>query len=287
MVIAALLRVLTQAPSYSLRFRRDTLDDGSTPLILTQHRRVLVPGTRSIVHSKGAFEHQLELFTRGSLNDLEWDGVLLAGGACLAPLLALPPELAAGYGEGSVLADRILGSWQCWRTIQYYHGGSLDIADNHGMPDGAPLFAPYSDNPRSATRSCFQGGDIDLFLYGLTADEAFAKVRHIAEVLEDNGGVSNIFRTQNAITFIRLWPHRHVQIILRMYGSPTDVLSSFDLDCCACGFDGTDVLVLPRARLAINRALNIVDPSRESPTYDTRLWKCTCARLPLYLLRMI
>jgi hypothetical protein len=264
----------------------DTLDDGSTPLILTQHRRVLVPGARSIVHSKRAFEHQLELFTRGALNDLDWTGVLLAGGACLAPLMTLPPELAAGYREGPVLADRILDTQRCWRTIQYYNGGSaVDYDDEE--PDGRPSFDPYHNLPYDAKRSCFQGGDIDLFLYGLTAEEAFAKVRHIAAVLEANGGVYHIVRTQNAITFIRTWPHRHVQIVHRMYDSPLDILCSFDIDCCACGFDGTDVLVLPRARFAINRALNIVDPSRESPTYDTRLWKCTCARLPLYLLRMI
>ncbi len=90
-------------------------------------------------------------------------------------------------------------------------------------------------------------------------------------------------RTANATTLKRSWPHRHVQVILRMYDSPVDVLCSFDIDCCACGFDGRDVLVLPRARLAINRAVNVIDPTRESPTYDTRLWKCACSRVLLYV----
>jgi len=33
------------------------------------------------------------------------------------------------------------------------------------------------------------------------------------------------------------------------------------------------VLALPRARLAITRLANVVDPSRESPSYSHRCWK--------------
>lgn len=257
----------------------DALDDGQTPLILTQHRRVLVPGARNIVHSKSAYKHQLKLFTRGSLNGMDWSGVLLAGGACLAPLLRLPPELGAGYLDAPALADEIFDDRLRWRTIRHYNGGSIEPSQDEEVADGDPFFYPDDDRSRTEAepRSVFAGGDIDLFLYGLSVEDAFAKVRHIAEVLNANGEVNRILRTHNAITFFRGWPLRHVQIILRMYDSPADALASFDIDCCACGFDGSDVLVLRRARLAINRALNVVDPSRESPTYDTRLWKCACA----------
>jgi hypothetical protein len=251
---------------------KDALYDGDTPLVLAHHRRPLVPGACSIVHSKRAFKHQLQLFSRGSLNDMDWAGVLLAGGACLAPLLRLPHELAAGYGDGAARSNRIYDDHTRWNTIHYYNGGSLDTWDAD-EPDGEPTFAPYDDD-NGQPRSQFAGSDIDLFLYGLTEEQAFAKVTHIAAVLQQNGGVSRIVRTANAITFQRSWPQRHVQVILRMYDSPVDVRCSFDIDCCACGFDGRDVLVLPRARLAINRAVNVIDPTRESPTYDTRLWKC-------------
>ena len=65
----------------------DTPDDGDMPpLVLAKHRRVLVPGQPSIVHSGGAFKSQLRLFTRGSLTGLNWNGILLAGGACLVEL---------------------------------------------------------------------------------------------------------------------------------------------------------------------------------------------------------
>ena len=254
----------------------DAPDDGDIPpLILAQHRRELVPGRPSIVHSKRAFEQQLLLFTRGSLQDMDWTGVLLAGGACLGPLLRLPPGLVSGYCQGPVLSNRIHG--RAREVIRYYNGGSLDVCD-HAAPDGYPTFDPFECDNDSTTqpRSRFGGSDIDVFLYGLSDEEAFAKISEISEVLQGNGGVTRIVRTENAITFKRIWPYRHVQIILRMYDSPADVLCSFDIDCCACGYNGEDVLVLPRARLAINRALNVTDPSRESPTYDTRLWKCAC-----------
>jgi hypothetical protein len=244
----------------------DASDDADTPpVILAQHRRALVPGRSSIVHSKGAFESQLRLFTRGALQGFDWTGVLLAGGACLGPLLPLPPALAAGYGNGNHMDDK-----ERWEITRYYNGGSLYVDE----PGELDLWPYEEDDDEHTLRSRFSGGDIDLFLYGLTDEQAFAKVAEISEALHVNGEVSLIVRTANTITFQRKWPNRHVQIILYMYHSPADVLCSFDIDCCACGYDGSDVLVLPRARLAINRALNVTDPSRVSPTYDTRLWKC-------------
>jgi hypothetical protein len=86
---------------------KDAPYDGDTPLVLAHHRRPLVPGTCSIVHSKRAFKHQLQLFSRGALQNMDWAGVLLAGGACLAPLLQLPQELAAGYDEDAARSHQI------------------------------------------------------------------------------------------------------------------------------------------------------------------------------------
>ena len=124
-------------------------------------------------------------------------------------------------------------------------------------------------NERS--RSGFCGSDIDLFLCGLSEAEALDRIRQIAARLSST--CSGVVRTVHAITFERCWPNRHVQVVLKLFDSPQQCLSSFDIDCCAVGFDGAEVFCLPRARAAINRAVNFVDPLRVSPTYDFRLWK--------------
>ena len=45
-----------------------------------------------------------------------------------------------------------------------------------------------------------------------------------------------------------------VQIILRVYHSPSEVLCGFDVDPCCVGYDGTTVWALPRA-LAVSAPL--------------------------------
>jgi hypothetical protein len=47
----------------------------------------------------------------------------------------------------------------------------------------------------------------------------------------------------------------------------------FDVDSCCCGFDGSRAFVLPRTQRAINKEFNLVDMSRRSLTYETRLFK--------------
>jgi hypothetical protein len=66
---------------------------------------------------------------------------------------------------------------------------------------------------------------------------------------------------------------RHTQIILRLYKSPAEILMGFDVDSCCVGYDGRDVFVLPRARRALTKRYNLVDLSRRSLTYETRLYK--------------
>jgi hypothetical protein len=94
---------------------------------------------------------------------------------------------------------------------------------------------------------------------------------HIAAVLRATGTVEQIVRTANALTFV--CSHRTVQVVLRLYPSTAAVLTLFDVDCCACAWDGADVRALPRCCLALNRAANVVDPVRDTPSFDFRLLK--------------
>jgi hypothetical protein len=54
-----------------------------------------------------------------------------------------------------------------------------------------------------------------------------------ARLAAANGGSVLIVRTSNAITFAMDHPRRHVQVILRLYHSPAEILLGFDVDSSA------------------------------------------------------
>mmetsp|Transcript_11094 Transcript_11094/g.16738 ORF Transcript_11094/g.16738 Transcript_11094/m.16738 type:complete len:725 (-) Transcript_11094:141-2315(-) len=126
-----------------------------------------------------------------------------------------------------------------------------------------------------------KGSDVDLFLYGLSDEQANAKIKSIYNTVLSNAQsmqkgkmqAAEIIRTKNAVTIIGQYPMRHVQIILRMYRSPAEVLMGFDIDSCTAGYDGSRVWCLPRCRRALTKRYNLVDLTRRSLTYEIRLFK--------------
>ncbi len=67
-----------------------------------------------------------------------------------------------------------------------------------------------------------------------------------------------------------------VQIALRLYESPAEVLLGFDCDCCCVGYDGERVWALPRAVRAIRYGTNVLNPLHSWPckaSYEFRLVK--------------
>ncbi|KAL8983513.1 MAG: hypothetical protein Q9205_002274, partial [Flavoplaca limonia] len=99
--------------------------------------------------------------------------------------------------------------------------------------------------------------DVDLYLYNLTPEEANRKVEHIYDIWyknihdSQNNPDQRIVKTSRTITFIPKYPLRRIQIILKLLPSPVDILLNFDLDACALGSDGSQVLMLPRAARAL------------------------------------
>ena len=75
---------------------------------------------------------------------------------------------------------------------------------------------------------------MDLFLYGLTPEQANAKLQEIYfAVTEANPHEVVCFRSKHAVTLVSQYPFRHIQIILRLYKSPAEVLH-LDLVQGAC-----------------------------------------------------
>ncbi|KAG2379336.1 hypothetical protein C9374_007475 [Naegleria lovaniensis] len=137
----------------------------------------------------------------------------------------------------------------------------------------------------------WKNSDIDLFFYGLSEEQAENKIIEIFNLFKKNlkkiphqfykvpslgkFTIDDIvtFRTEHAITFRFNNPIRPVQIILRIYKNPAEILMGFDVPSCCFGFDGNQLYCLPRAKEAIRMRCNWVDPDRQSTTYEVRLVK--------------
>ena len=115
---------------------------------------------------------------------------------------------------------------------------------------------PAKDNDRAV-----RDPDIDLYIYGLGPEDANRKVEEIYDTWNCNlpGDAQGRLVVKNAktINLLASYPHRRIQIILKLLPSPTDVLLNFDLDACAIGFDGSHVLMLPRCARAIETGYSV------------------------------
>ena len=103
--------------------------------------------------------------------------------------------------------------------------------------------------------------DIDLYIYGLGPEDANRKVEEVhdtwARNLPANAQARLIVKNAKTINFLSSYPHRRIQIVLKLLSSPADVLLNFDLDACAIGFDGSRVLMLPRCARAIETGYSV------------------------------
>ncbi|KAK6349078.1 hypothetical protein TWF730_009837 [Orbilia blumenaviensis] len=117
--------------------------------------------------------------------------------------------------------------------------------------------------------------DVDLFIYGTKDEEvAIKRMESIEATIRDNllWETSSI-RTKNTITIISQYPNRHIQIVLRLYSSISEILTGFDVNCACVAYDGSQVYASPRAIASWMLQCNDVDISRRSPSYEFRLSK--------------
>ncbi|KAI1137936.1 ankyrin [Hypoxylon sp. FL0543] len=125
--------------------------------------------------------------------------------------------------------------------------------------------------------------DVDLFLYGLNEAQAIEKIKDIETRIRD-AILSEVIvvRTKNAITICSQYPTRHVQIVLRVYKSISEILTGFDIDCSGAAYDGNQVYCTPRALASYITQINPIDLSRRSPSYENRLSKYSHRNFEVY-----
>ena len=99
--------------------------------------------------------------------------------------------------------------------------------------------------------------DVDIFVFARagSADErqrlASRLARRIFDALARDDEMWHVNRSRFVINLRRGDEddtEPPVQIVLRLYDSPTEVLLGFDVDCCCVGYDGQHVYALPRVR---------------------------------------
>jgi len=163
----------------------------------------------------------------------------------LQPLLAAEPILIAG---GSVL--HALTAGDSTRTGK----GGLWERDELGV----------------------RKSDVDLFLHATSPADASRICRDVYSALAVDDEIWIITRCRGVVNISDLQSQLTVQVVLRLYESPAEVLLGFDVDCACVGFDGTSVWALPRCLRALKHGVNVLNPLHAWPsraTYEYRLVK--------------
>jgi BTB/POZ domain len=126
-------------------------------------------------------------------------------------------------------------------------------------------------------------GDIDIFFYGITAPKATQLTHDIFLALPGETWfivrgkhVVNIMRDYKPTNRNHLQKRETIQIILRLYKSPLEILYGFDVDCCSCAYDGHNLWMSERCKVAFETKRNILNPLHswpKQPSYEIRLAK--------------
>ncbi|ESK95874.1 ankyrin repeat protein [Moniliophthora roreri MCA 2997] len=166
---------------------------------------------------------------------------------------------------------------------------------NNVVAAGGSVLACLMPLPESAKASkramrkfyhsaAYPTSDVDLFLWGMTPEEAEVKITKIYEAVRDSVPWDvTCVRTKHTVSIHSQYPYRSVQIVLRLYKSPAEILAGFDIDSACCAYDGNRVWANPRAVVSMMRQCNTVDMTRRSPSYEVRLAKYSSRAFEVYV----
>ncbi|SJL18642.1 uncharacterized protein ARMOST_22239 [Armillaria ostoyae] len=130
--------------------------------------------------------------------------------------------------------------------------------------ESIPLHAEQSNTDRRRYfTSKYKSSDIDLFLWGLNEQEAEAKIVSIYDAVQEAVPYDVVcVRTRHAVSIYSQYPYRCIQIILRLYKSPTEVVVGFDIDAPCIAYDAPRIAKTRRTRtIALTRRQCIFESS--------------------------
>ncbi|KAJ6554865.1 hypothetical protein B0H19DRAFT_1377542 [Mycena capillaripes] len=196
-------------------------------------------------------------------------------------------------GEPSMVSD--LDEFK--KNWSIFSEGSLSqLVDwNNVIVAGGSVLACLAPLPKTAKVSkrsmrkyyhskAYPSSDIDLFLWGLTPEQAEVKIIEICDAVRDSVPWDiTCLRTKHTVSIHSQYPYRSVQIVLRLYSSPAEILAGFDIDAPCCAYNGTRLYASPRAIVAMMRQCNTADVTRRSPSYEVRLTKYAARGFEVYV----
>lgn len=127
--------------------------------------------------------------------------------------------------------------------------------------------------------------DIDIFIYGLSEQEANNRIDQLIaelyDILKKSLSAKKYQHERNVkFTYIKntncvtiILNDFVFQIILRIYSSKSEILYGFDIGSSAVGFDGKEVYYTHLSKFSYEYSCNIIDYTRRSITYEHRLVK--------------
>ncbi|KAL7913161.1 ankyrin repeat-containing domain protein [Trichoderma velutinum] len=206
-------------------------------------------------------------------------------------IMALPDDKRRPHGSPATVAD--LTEFQ--KNFNIFSESSLAELDwNNVVAAGSsvvntllPVPKEFDTNKRKLREYYHEkfcpASDVDLFLYGLTHEEAIEKIKQIEQSIRDSIlSEVTVVRTKYAITIASQYPVRHVQVVLRVYKSISEILTGFDIDAAGAAYNGKQVYVAPRTLGSIITQINHVDLTRRSPSYENRLSKYSHRNFEVY-----
>ncbi|KAJ6520371.1 hypothetical protein C8R45DRAFT_58736 [Mycena sanguinolenta] len=196
--------------------------------------------------------------------------------------------------EGPCMIDELADFEKNWNI--FTQGSLSKLSDwNNVVAAGGAIMACLQPLPQAINdlkryvklryERRYPSADIDLFLWGLSLEETVAKIKQIYEAVREAIPPKielTCVRTRNTVSIHSQYPYRPVQIILRQYNSPAQVVAGFDVDSCCCMYDGSRVYANPRAIVAMMRQANTIDPSLCSSSYELRLAKYATRDFEIY-----
>ncbi|KAK8125105.1 uncharacterized protein PG998_000864 [Apiospora kogelbergensis] len=206
-------------------------------------------------------------------------------------IMSLPDDKRRPHGSPAVVKS--LGDFRHNFSV-FSEAALVDLDWSNVVAAGSSVvncLLPVPDKYKASKRSLRQyyhekfcpASDVDLFLYGLDEKQAIEKIKQIETQIRDAIlAETTVVRTKNAITICSQYPTRHVQIVLRVYRSVSEILTGFDIDCSGAAYDGQQVYCTPRALAAYITQINPVDLSRRSPSYENRLSKYSHRNFEVY-----
>ncbi|KAH8995819.1 hypothetical protein EDB86DRAFT_3243523 [Lactarius hatsudake] len=209
-------------------------------------------------------------------------------------IMALPSSLRREEGSPAMV-ENLEAFKKNWSIFTENSLSQLQADWSNVIAAGGSVQACLMPLPKAATGSkramrkyfhekAFPSSDVDIFLYGLTVDEAERKIITIYEAVRDSipWDVTCV-RSKYTVSIHSQYPYRSIQIVLRLYSSPAEILAGFDVDAPCCAYDGDRVWANPRAIVSMMRQSNTVDMTRRSPSYEVRLAKYSSRGFEVYI----